>query len=80
MITLSSVSRKSFCRYERKGDSIAEKITISREQAKIIATAVVPNIKTYIESHRAEYEAWLKEEKAKEVITTQQKTIKAKGA
>jgi len=41
---------------------ITEKITISKEQAKIIASAIALDIRLYIEANRAEYEAWLKEQ------------------
>ena len=64
--------------YERNGDSISEKVVISKEQAKIIAAAVAPSIKAYIESHRAEYEAWLKEQKIAEIKPP--KKLEAKGA
>jgi hypothetical protein len=66
--------------FERTGDVIAEKITISKEQAKIIATIVAPHIKAYIETYRAEYEEWLKEAKTAEIISTPQKIKLAKGA
>jgi len=55
-------------KYERKGSGIAKKTTISKEQAKIIATAVVPNIKAYIEANSAEYEAWLKTQPMAEIL------------
>ena len=35
---------------------------LTKEQAKIIASAVMPDIRAYIDAHRDEYEAWLKEQ------------------
>ena len=35
---------------------------LSKEQAKIIASAIIPDIRAYIDAHREEYEAWLKEQ------------------
>ena len=37
-------------------------IEITKEQAKIIASVVAPDIRAYIDEHRVEYEAWLKEQ------------------
>lgn len=48
-----------------EGDNISEKVTISREQAKIIASVITPNIKSYIQAHQTEYEAWLAEHSQK---------------
>lgn len=50
-----------------------ETIKLSEEQAATIAHAIIPDIKAYINSHRKEYEEFLKEQNkkhsAKEVIT-----------
>ena len=35
---------------------------LTKEQAKIIASAVMPDIRAYIDAHRNEYEAWLEEQ------------------
>lgn len=37
-------------------------VKISQSQAKALAQAIFADIEAYIESHRAEYEAFLKEE------------------
>jgi len=37
-------------------------IEITKEQAKIIASTIAPDIRAYIDEHRAEYESWLKEQ------------------
>ena len=37
-------------------------IEITKEQAKIIALVIAPDIRAYIDEHRTEYEAWLKEQ------------------
>lgn len=42
-------------------------ITISKEQAKIIASTIAPDIKAYIAAHRVEYEEWLKTQDMKTV-------------
>jgi len=78
IITLSRGFTKKL--YERKGDVIENKIVISKEQAKIIATAVTPYIKEYIETHRSEYEAWLKEQKTTKIIKSPLKNTAAEGA
>lgn len=49
-------------------------ITISKEQAKIIASTVAPDIKAYITAHRVEYEEWLK---TQDVKTDKNKTSKS---
>ena len=36
-------------------------ITLTKEQAKIIATAIRPQIKVYIEANREKYEKFLKQ-------------------
>ena len=41
-------------------------MTISKEQAHIVAVAIRPQIKAYIRQNRAKYEAWLKSEREKE--------------
>lgn len=35
---------------------------LTKEQAKIIASAITLDIRSYIDAHRDEYEAWLKEQ------------------
>ena len=35
---------------------------LTKEQAKIIASVITADIRAYIDEHRNEYEAWLKEQ------------------
>jgi len=41
-------------------------VNISQEQAKAFASAIFPDIATYIESHREEFEEFLRDEAANE--------------
>ena len=70
--------KNKFKKYGR--NIIAEKITISKEQAKTIASAVALDIKAYIDSHRAEYEEWLKEPNETEAMKIPTKKTAAKEA
>ena len=40
-------------------------VTLSNEQAATIAAVILPAIRDYVDSHREEYEAFLKEWNAK---------------